>query len=76
MAARVDEGRAVQAGDIVVITGHRLGEVERTGEILEVLGAVAKPHYRVRWEDGHETVFYPGSDASVRPAGKRTAKTK
>lgn len=76
MAARVDEDRAVQAGDIVVITGHRLGEVERTGEILEVLGAVAKPHYRVRWEDGHETVFYPGSDASVRPAVKRAAKTK
>lgn len=75
MAPRVDEDRAAQAGDMVVITGHRLGEVERTGEILEVLGA-AKPHYRVRWEDGHETVFYPGSDASVRPARKRTAKTR
>jgi len=29
-------------------------------------------HYRVRWDDGHEGLFYPGADAhSVHP-GKRS----
>ena len=53
-------------GDVVAIAGHRLGEPERLGEILEVLGGETEPHYRVRWEDGRETLFYPGSDAVIR----------
>lgn len=56
-----------QSGDIVTIVGHRVGEVGRTGEILEVLGDPGHQHFRVRWEDGHESVFYPGSDATIRP---------
>lgn len=56
-----------QAGDVVEITGHRVGETGRTGEILEVIGAPGQMHFRVRWEDGHENVFYPSSDAVVRP---------
>jgi hypothetical protein len=60
-----------RTGDIVVVSGHRLGEAERTGEILEILGGVGHEHYRVRWEDDHESVFYPGSDARVRAARPR-----
>jgi hypothetical protein len=56
-----------QAGDIVEVSPHRVGEAPRTGEILEVLGGAAQPHFRVRWEDGHESIFYPSSDATVRP---------
>jgi hypothetical protein len=55
-------------GDVVVISGHHVGEPERLGEILEVLGEADHSHYRVRWDDGSESVFYPGSDASIRPA--------
>lgn len=55
-------------GDLIVIHGHRVGESGRTGEILEVLGTAGHEHYRVRWEDGHEAVFYPGGDAVVRHA--------
>ena len=62
--------RDAHAGDVVVITAHRVGERERTGEILEVLGEPGHFHYRVRWEDGSETVFYPGGDASIRPTGR------
>jgi len=54
------------AGDLIEIHGHRLGETARTGEILEVLGAGEHEHYRVRWEDGHESIFTPGSDAAIR----------
>lgn len=55
-----------RVGDLVVVHGHRLGESSRTGEILEVLGGPEHEHYRVRWDDGHESVFTPGSDAVIR----------
>jgi hypothetical protein len=58
--------RPVAPGDLVVVSGHRVGESEQTGEILEVLGDERRPHYRVRWDDGHESVFFPGSDATIR----------
>ena len=59
------KARRVQRGDVVVIEGHHVGEGRRSGEILEVLGDVGHEHYRVRWEDGRETVFYPSSDATI-----------
>jgi hypothetical protein len=56
---------SAQVGDLIEIHGHRLGEPRCSGEILEVLGT-AYEHYRVRWEDGHESFFTPGSDAVIR----------
>lgn len=53
-------------GDVLVVHGHAVGQPERTGEILEVLGGPGHEHYRVRWEDEHETLVYPSSDVSVR----------
>jgi uncharacterized protein DUF1918 len=44
---------------------EKVGQPERRGEIIEVLGDEASPMFKVRWEDGHETVFVPGPDASV-----------
>jgi rRNA processing protein Gar1 len=75
MAAQTIAKGDVRAGDVVVITGHRVGEVERTGEILEVLGPSERQHFLVRWEDGHESVYYPGNDATVRRDSSRAAKT-
>ena len=57
-------------GDHLIISGHRVGEAQQTGEILDVLGTGGRPHYRIRWEDGHESIFFPGSDTVVRPAGR------
>jgi hypothetical protein len=68
--AQVKERRDVKPGDLVVVSGHRVGESERLGEILEVLDPGPRQHYRVRWEDGRETIFYPSSDAVVRPGKK------
>jgi hypothetical protein len=62
-------------GDVVAISGHHVGEPERLGEILEVLGESDHSHYRVRWDDGSESVFYPGSDASIRPT-QRSGSTR
>ena len=53
-------------GDTVEVSGRRVGDRGRTGEILEVLGEGDHLHYRVRWGDGHETVLYPGEATTFR----------
>ena len=64
-----------QPGDVVIVEGYRVGESRRLGEILEVLGTPGHEHYRVRWEEGRETVFYPSSDATIQ-AATRTKEIK
>lgn len=57
-----------KVGDRIVIKGHKVGEHPRDCEVLEVQGPDGEPPYVVRWdEDGHESFFFPGSDASVEP---------
>ncbi len=72
------QGKPASVGDIIEITGHTVGDAPRTAEILEVLGAEGHEHFRVRWEDGHESIFFPGEDAHiVRPkARKATGRPK
>lgn len=57
----------VSKGDRIIIRGHRVGEPDRDCEVMEVRGADGGPPYVVRWGDtGHETLFFPGSDAVVQ----------
>ena len=63
-------------GDIVAIHGHHVGEPERLGEILEVLGEPGHERFHVRWEDGHESIYFPGEDAVVRRPAPRRSKAK
>ena len=58
-------------GDTVELSGRRVGDRARRGEILEVLGEGDHRHYRVCWEDGHETVLYPGAGTTFRGAAPR-----
>ena len=52
-------------GDRVIVEGNKVGQARRSGQILDVMKAREGQHYRVRWDDGHETVFYPGPDARI-----------
>jgi hypothetical protein len=52
-------------GDELLIDSVEVGTPPRTGTILEVLGEPGAEHYRVRWHDGHESVFFPSSTAHV-----------
>lgn len=61
-------------GDVVEVSGRRVGAGSRIGEILEVLGTPERPHYLVRWEDGHESILYPGEATSVRPSAHEKAR--
>ncbi|QEV17126.1 DUF1918 domain-containing protein [Streptomyces alboniger] len=54
------------AGDKLVLHGRVVGQHDRIAEVVEVLGADGGPPYRVRFEDGHETLVSPGPDTVVR----------
>ena len=58
-------------GDRIVVESATLAATRRRGEVLEVLGAGELEHYRVRWADGHESVYFPGPGASVQRGGSR-----
>ena len=65
--------------DTVVITAARVGDwIEakglpgrptKRGQIVEVLGADQYVHFRVRWDEQHESLLYPIEGAAVIHAG-------
>jgi hypothetical protein len=56
-------------GDQIVIDTTTLDALRRRGEVIEVIGHGEREHYRIRWQDGHESVYFPGPDARVESAG-------
>ena len=54
-----------QVGDRIVVRGHHVGEPDRDALVLGVQGADGAPPYRVKWSDGREGVYFPGTDARV-----------
>ncbi len=75
-------------GQRIVVESESVGTPDREGEILEVIRGEVGIRYRVRWVDGHESVFTPsGGAAKILPApathtsakrtpAKTTGKTK
>ncbi len=51
-------------GDQIIVESAVLDSPRRRGEVLEVIEEGAR-HYRVRWDDGHESIYFPGPDARV-----------
>lgn len=62
-------------GDELTVKGRHQGDGDRHGEIIEVHGEGGSPPYLVRWQDEHESVFFPSSDTLVEhhSASKRRA---
>lgn len=58
-----------QVGDKLIMEGKHVGERRRVGEITEVGHADGTPPYRVKWEDGHEGLVFPGSDCHLASQG-------
>ena len=56
-------------GDELVVESLTLGAPPRKGKILEVLGSGDHTHYRVSWDDGHESVFFPSSTSHTVRTG-------
>ena len=54
-------------GDEIIVQG----DVRRVGEVLEVLETGGVTHYRVRWDDGTDCVFFPGEEVTFIKPGRR-----
>jgi hypothetical protein len=55
-----------KTGDRIVVESAHVGQPRREGEVLEVVpGDGEHEHYRVRWDDGHESIYFPSSDCRV-----------
>ena len=58
-------------GDTLEVARRHPGSPRATGEILEVLRAGGRERYRVRWADGHESVWYPRAETPARGRARR-----
>lgn len=80
MRCRRESIMRAQAGDELVVKGLHVGDVTRHGVVIEVHGADAGPPYLVRWDDGHESTFFPSSDTVIehirQPAGQQTGSVR
>ena len=65
-----------KVGDRIAVESERVGQPAREGKVLEVLSPGLAVHYRVRWADDHETVFFPhAGNTSVIPKRSRARST-
>ena len=65
-------GGVALVGDMIEMRGLH-GQAPRRGEILEVLGTTDRPHYRVRWDEQHESIVYPADGVLVIPTAAHSA---
>ncbi len=61
-------------GDRIIVESETVGTPTREGEILEVIKGEVGIRYRVRWADGHESIFTP-SGGSARIVQAQRTKT-
>ena len=54
---------AFEVGERVVAESESTDRRPRPGVIEEVLRGDPSPRYRIRWDDGHETIYAPASGA-------------
>lgn len=53
------------AGERVAVTTHRFGVRRRPGEVVEISTEPGHERCRIRWDDGEESVVYPGPDVTI-----------
>ena len=63
----------VRAGDLIECRGVH-GQAPRRGEIIEILGGAGHEHYRVRWDENHESIVYPADGVIVTPVSRRRGR--
>lgn len=66
---------SARVGDWLEVNGTP-GNPPRRGQVLEILGAPEHIHYRVRWDEKHESIVYPGFHQAIvhhASAGRQSA---
>jgi hypothetical protein len=54
-----------QVGDRIFVESRKVGGGRKSGDVVEVISGSGGQHYRIRWDDGHESIVYPSTDAFV-----------
>jgi hypothetical protein len=52
-------------GDRLHVHSRSVGKGPQIAEVVAVQGADGAPPYRVRYDDGHEAVVFPGPDCTI-----------
>ena len=60
-------------GDRVMVKSESTERPPRTGVIVEVVHGAPSPRYRIRWDDGHESIYTPAAGAVSRAEPTETA---
>jgi hypothetical protein len=60
----------VKVGDEIVVDSVQVGGPKREGKILEIHEDADTVSYVVQWDDGHESLFCPGSTTHVVKLGR------
>ena len=63
----------IQPGDWIECRGVH-GQAPRRGQIVEVLGHDDHEHYRVRWDEKHDSIVYPADGVIVSPGPRRAPR--
>jgi hypothetical protein len=65
---------ALHVGDKVEEQARSTERATRTGMIEEVVHGDPSPRYRIRWDDGHESVYTPAAGSLHKLPAATTAK--
>jgi hypothetical protein len=63
---------ALRVGMRVAVESESTERPARIGVIQEVVRDDPHPRYRIRWDDGHESIYTPAAGAlrALEPAGR------
>lgn len=64
---------SAHVGDWIEARGLH-GQPGRRGQIVELLGDGQHEHYRVRWDEQHESILYPADGIIITPQDRQTAR--
>ena len=70
---------AFEVGNRVVAEAESTNRQPRPGVVEEVLRGDPSPRYRIRWDDGHESIYTPAGGAlraERRGKGQRSAASR
>lgn len=56
----------LEVGNRINVEAESTERPARTGVVEEVVSEPPTPRYRIRWDDGHESIYAPAAGAVVR----------
>jgi hypothetical protein len=62
----------LKVGDRIEAESESTEQAARGGVVEEVLAEEPSPRYRIRWDDGHESIYTPAAGALRKVEAART----